>query len=308
MYVAREVAEDSPRRSSPARRKLRVGDPMDWDTEIGPMVSREQFELVRELVDDAVASGAELRCGGPDRRREAHFAPAVLTGVTHDMPYRRRVDWQEYEREGVEALRGAADRDALEGARVRFLGLKSPLKLALRGVRDRESGTALNGARVALETAADEREQELAAAAPAALVYDVTEPAALSGWVQRRGHLHPITQIRREVEDVFLGLGYEVIDGREVENVHYNFEGLNFPPISIQPEYLQTRQPSPSQMKQETSGSIDGSVNGEVVRAEADVALGPEERAHQRPAACPSGRRASARGRWRGPRGGRRSG
>ena len=38
---------------------------MSWDTEIGPMVSREQFELVRELVDDAVAAGAALRCGGP---------------------------------------------------------------------------------------------------------------------------------------------------------------------------------------------------------------------------------------------------
>jgi phenylalanyl-tRNA synthetase alpha chain len=44
----------------------------------------------------------------------------------------------------------------------------------------------------------------------------------------RRGHLHLITQIRREVEDVFLGLGYRVVDGREVERTHYNFDGLNF--------------------------------------------------------------------------------
>ena len=74
------------RRGGRARSKLRVGDPMDWDTEIGPMVSREQFELVRELVDDAVANGAELRCGGPAEGRRADcFAPAVLTGVTHDM-------------------------------------------------------------------------------------------------------------------------------------------------------------------------------------------------------------------------------
>ena len=46
-------------------RRLRVGDPMQWTTEIGPMVSREQFELVRELVDDAVANGATMHCGGP---------------------------------------------------------------------------------------------------------------------------------------------------------------------------------------------------------------------------------------------------
>ena len=63
---------------------------MSWDTEIGPMVSREQFETVRELVDDAVAAGAELRCGGPVPApagvdHGAFYAPAVLTGVTHEM-------------------------------------------------------------------------------------------------------------------------------------------------------------------------------------------------------------------------------
>ncbi len=44
-----------------------------------------------------------------------------------------------------------------------------------------------------------------------------------------RGRLHLITQIRREVEDIFLGLGYRVVDGREVETTRYNFDGLNFP-------------------------------------------------------------------------------
>ena len=46
----------------------------------------------------------------------------------------------------------------------------------------------------------------------------------------RRGHLHLITQIRREFEDIFLGLGYTVVDGREVETTRYNFDALNFPP------------------------------------------------------------------------------
>jgi acyl-CoA reductase-like NAD-dependent aldehyde dehydrogenase len=63
---------------------------MDWNTEIGPMVSREQYELVRELVDDAVAAGASIRCGGPVESppgldQGAFYAPTVLTGVTHDM-------------------------------------------------------------------------------------------------------------------------------------------------------------------------------------------------------------------------------
>jgi succinate-semialdehyde dehydrogenase/glutarate-semialdehyde dehydrogenase len=68
--------------------RLRVGDPLDWKTEIGPMVSKEQFDLVMELVDDAVASGATVRCGGPSEPDglSGHFiAPIVLTGVTHDM-------------------------------------------------------------------------------------------------------------------------------------------------------------------------------------------------------------------------------
>jgi acyl-CoA reductase-like NAD-dependent aldehyde dehydrogenase len=55
---------------------------MDWRTEIGPMISREQLEIVRALVDDAVAAGATLHCGGADGR---FFRPAVLTGVTHNM-------------------------------------------------------------------------------------------------------------------------------------------------------------------------------------------------------------------------------
>ncbi|MGZ8688030.1 MAG: phenylalanine--tRNA ligase subunit alpha, partial [Gaiellaceae bacterium] len=54
---------------------------------------------------------------------------------------------------------------------------------------------------------------------------DVTLPAA--GY--QRGRLHLITQIRREVEDVFLGLGYSIVDGREVETTHYNFDALAFP-------------------------------------------------------------------------------
>src|SRR4029079_17328266 len=55
-----------------------------------------------------------------------------------------------------------------------------------------------------------------------------------------RGRLHLITQIRREVEDVFLGLGYRVVDGREVESTRYNFDALNFPPVHPARSPLQT--------------------------------------------------------------------
>jgi succinate-semialdehyde dehydrogenase / glutarate-semialdehyde dehydrogenase len=82
VYVMRDVADRFVEGVVEGARALRVGDPMDWSTEIGPMVSPEQRQLVKELVDDAVAAGATLHCGGPD---EPFYRPAVLTGVNHQM-------------------------------------------------------------------------------------------------------------------------------------------------------------------------------------------------------------------------------
>ncbi len=88
-YVLREVSDRFIEGVVEGAERLRVGDPNSWDTEIGPMVSEEQFEIVRELVDDAVAAGATLRCGGPaespDGLSGSFFAPTVLTGVTREM-------------------------------------------------------------------------------------------------------------------------------------------------------------------------------------------------------------------------------
>jgi succinate-semialdehyde dehydrogenase/glutarate-semialdehyde dehydrogenase len=87
-YVVSEVADHFIDGVVREASRLRVGDPLEWNTEIGPMVSKEQFDLVMELVDDAVASGATLRCGGPtevDGLPGKFIAPIVLTDVTHDM-------------------------------------------------------------------------------------------------------------------------------------------------------------------------------------------------------------------------------
>jgi acyl-CoA reductase-like NAD-dependent aldehyde dehydrogenase len=89
VYVVRELAERFVSGVVAGARELRLGDPLDWDTEIGPMVSRQQFETVCELVDEAVEAGATLHCGGPAAvpgfEGADFYAPAVLTGVTHDM-------------------------------------------------------------------------------------------------------------------------------------------------------------------------------------------------------------------------------
>ena len=72
-YVVRDVADRFIEGVVREASRLRVGDPLDWNTEIGPMVSKEQFDLVMELVDDAVASGAPgaVRWTGRGRRASA---------------------------------------------------------------------------------------------------------------------------------------------------------------------------------------------------------------------------------------------
>jgi phenylalanyl-tRNA synthetase alpha chain len=140
------------------------------------------------------------------------------------------VDWDAYERDATDAIVGASDAAALDDARVRFLGRKSELAQALRGVRDRESGMLLNGIRERLESAVAERERTIEEADLDRRLREEVVDVTLPGEELPVGHLHPITQVRRIVEDAFLGLGYEIRDDREVETVEYNFDKLAFPP------------------------------------------------------------------------------
>jgi phenylalanyl-tRNA synthetase alpha chain len=128
--------------------------------------------------------------------------------------------------EALSAVSGSSTADELDDARVRYLGRKSELKQALREVRDRESGMALNAARERVEEAVAARQAELEAFAE-----DDGQPfdPTLPGVAVPRGAYHLITQLRRRIEDIFLGMGYEVFDGREVESVYYNFDALNTP-------------------------------------------------------------------------------
>lgn len=140
------------------------------------------------------------------------------------------MDVEALEQAALAAVAAASSTDEIESARVEYLGRKSELKLALREVRDRETGMTLNAVRERIESAVDAREAELARADLDRRLLEERVDVTLPVGGYERGHLHLITQIRREVEDVFLGLGYRVVDGREVESTRYNFDGLNFPP------------------------------------------------------------------------------
>jgi phenylalanyl-tRNA synthetase alpha chain len=150
------------------------------------------------------------------------------------------VETEALQRDALAAVAAAASVADLDEVRIRYLGRKSELKLALRDVRDRDTGMALNAAREAIEAAVAARQAELERVELDAKLsgerVDVTLPAELlargegrSLRARRRGSLHPSTQVRRDVEDIFLGLGYEIVDGREVETTRYNFDALGFP-------------------------------------------------------------------------------
>jgi succinate-semialdehyde dehydrogenase/glutarate-semialdehyde dehydrogenase len=88
VYVHRDLADRFLDGVVRETERLTVGDPLEWSTEIGPMVSEEQAKIVTELVDDAVEHGATKRTGGATKvegMKGSFIAPVVLTGVTHEM-------------------------------------------------------------------------------------------------------------------------------------------------------------------------------------------------------------------------------
>jgi phenylalanyl-tRNA synthetase alpha chain len=149
------------------------------------------------------------------------------------------LDAEAYTKDALSAIERASSAAELDEARVRYLGRKSELKQELREVRDRETGMALNAAREAIEHAIEARQEELGRVELDALSTETVD-ITLPGDAQRRGRLHLITQVRREVEDIFLGMGYEVVEGREVETTHYLFDALNMPPNHPTRSPLQT--------------------------------------------------------------------
>ncbi|HEX2302884.1 MAG TPA: phenylalanine--tRNA ligase subunit alpha [Gaiella sp.] len=169
------------------------------------------------------------------------------------------MDVEALEQAALAAVAAASSTDEIEAVRVAYLGRKSELKLALREVRDRETGMTLNAARERIERAVAAREAELERAELDRRLAEERVDVTLPVGRHERGRLHLITQIRREVEDVFLGLGYRVVDGREVESTRYNFDGLNFPPghparsphasLFLDDETLLRTETSPSQIR-----------------------------------------------------------
>lgn len=137
--------------------------------------------------------------------------------------------------EAVSKILESENLDKLNEIRVAYLGKKGQLTEVLKGMKDvapedrPKVGQMVNETRAAIEEKMEEVKNNLAAKAREAKlkaeVIDVTLPANKN----KIGHLHPNTVALEELEKIFVGLGYEVVEGPEVEYDYYNFEALNIP-------------------------------------------------------------------------------
>ncbi len=142
---------------------------------------------------------------------------------------------QEIRQRALGQIESAKDLGALNEVRVAFLGKKGELTAVLKGMKNVSPeerplvGQMVNDTRAAIEEAMEATKKQMEAAALEAKLQnegiDVTLPAKRS----KKGHGHPNTIALEEVERIFVGMGYEVVEGPEVEYDYYNFEALNIP-------------------------------------------------------------------------------
>jgi phenylalanyl-tRNA synthetase alpha chain len=137
---------------------------------------------------------------------------------------------------GLAQIAAVTDLAGLDAVRVAYLGKKGSLTAVLRGLgtlpaEERPlAGKVSNEVRLALETALEARHSELSATALEARIGAEMLDVTLPGRARPVGSRHLIEQIRAEIVDIFLGLGYKIAEGPEVELDYYNFTALNTPP------------------------------------------------------------------------------
>lgn len=135
----------------------------------------------------------------------------------------------------LEQLEKAGDLKALEEARVQLLGKKGELTAILKmmGKLSPEErpvmGQMANEVRAAIEEKLEARTAELKAKLAEMKLQSETLDVTLPGTVIRQGHRHPLNLVLDEIKEIFLGLGFDVVSGPEVELDYYNFEALNLP-------------------------------------------------------------------------------
>lgn len=137
--------------------------------------------------------------------------------------------------QALSEIKGAADLAALEALRVKYLGKKGEVTALLRSMgavapEDRpEMGRIINEAREAIEAALEEEKAVKAQSALNDRLIQEQIDVTLPGVAKKRGHLHPLTVVLNEIQEIFIGMGFSVAEGPEVDTVYNNFDALNSP-------------------------------------------------------------------------------
>lgn len=145
-------------------------------------------------------------------------------------------DLERIEAEAAAAIATATSSDALEKLEVEYLGRNGKLTGLLRGIGSLPVeqkplfGQALNAAKDRLTTATAERKTTLKAAERQAREQAEAIDVTLPGRPRPRGRVHPLSLTVNEVKRVMIGLGFEFMDAPDIEDYHYNFDWLNYPP------------------------------------------------------------------------------
>ena len=136
----------------------------------------------------------------------------------------------------LEEIKNANDEKVLNDVKVKYLGKKGELTLILRGMGGLSPeertviGSLVNEVRDEIENLIEEREKEFKTAEIKRKLEHEKIDVTMPGKKINLGSVHPITQIIKDMEEIFIGMGYEIADGPEVELAEYNFDKLNTPP------------------------------------------------------------------------------
>lgn len=137
--------------------------------------------------------------------------------------------------EALRELAAAEQWQQLEDLRIKYLGKKGPLTEILRGMGALSAeerpviGQAANEVRAAIEQALEQRREEIRRRETERRLAAETIDVTLPGRVPAIGAVHPLRKVVQEIEDIFIGMGYKVAEGPEVETDYHNFEALNIP-------------------------------------------------------------------------------
>ncbi len=142
---------------------------------------------------------------------------------------------KELKQKALELIEEAKELKGLNDVRVAYLGKKGPITEVLRGMGKLSAeerprmGALVNEVREAIQTRLDDKISNLEKAVIEAKLATETIDVTLPGRPVETGCHHPLTAVVEQIEDVFIGMGYEVAEGTEVEKDYYNFEALNLP-------------------------------------------------------------------------------